>query len=162
MIASYIVCSPSPSLSARVRRLRQEFFSFGSRDYFRNEVRPYTSGLLWDAVWSPHSWTVVPELYPFLDAYQDSLLAAAERVELPAGFWREPLVVRRALFFQTVLERHLPVKILDGELIVGSHFNTALSKTHTRREGRRWKKMVERWLRKAREINDLGDSSPSR
>ena len=77
MIASSTVRSPSPTLSPRVRRLRQEFFSFDSRDYFRNEVRPYTSGLPWDAVWSPHSWTVVPELYPFLDAYQDSLLAAA-------------------------------------------------------------------------------------
>jgi hypothetical protein len=42
--ASSAVWSPSPSLSPRVRRLRQEFLSFYSRDYFRNEVRPYTSG----------------------------------------------------------------------------------------------------------------------
>ena len=156
MIASSIVCSPSASLSPRVRRLREEFFSFYSRDYFRNEVRPYTSGLAWDVVWSPHNWTVAPELYPFLDACQDSLLAGAEPVNLPPGFWREPLVVRRALFFQTVLERHLPVKILDGELIVGSYFNTALSKTHTRREARGWKRMEGRWRRKAEELNSLG------
>jgi pyruvate formate-lyase/glycerol dehydratase family glycyl radical enzyme len=156
VVASSIVWSASASLSTRVRRLREEFFSFYSRDYFRNEVRPYTSGLPWDVVWSPHNWTVVPELYPFLDAYQDSLLAAGERVELPSGFWREPLVVRRALFFRTVLERHLPVKILDGELIVGSYFNTALSKTHTRREGQRWKRMEGRWRRKAEELNGLG------
>ncbi|KPJ51321.1 MAG: hypothetical protein AMJ38_00800, partial [Dehalococcoidia bacterium DG_22] len=103
VIASSTVWSASASLSSRVRRLREEFFSFYSRDYFRNEVRPYTSGLPWDVVWSPHNWTVAPELYPFLSAYQDSLLAAAERVELPSGFWREPLVVRRALFFRTVL-----------------------------------------------------------
>jgi formate C-acetyltransferase len=154
--ASSTVWSPSPSLSPRVRRLRQEFLSFYSRDYFRNEARPYTSGTPWDQVWSPHNWTVAPELYPFLDAYQDSLLAAAERVELPPGFWQEPLVVRRALFFRTVLERHLPVKILDGELIVGSYFNTALSKTHTRREGRRWKRMVECWRKKVEELNGLG------
>jgi len=156
VIASSTVWSASASLSSRVRRLREEFFSFYSRDYFRNEVRPYTSGLPWDVVWSPHNWTVAPELYPFLSAYQDSLLAAAERVELPSGFWREPLVVRRALFFRTVLERHLPVKILDGELIVGSYFNTALSKTHTRREARDWRRREGRWRQKAEELNGLG------
>jgi pyruvate formate-lyase/glycerol dehydratase family glycyl radical enzyme len=156
VIASSTVWSASVSLLPRVRRLREEFFSFYSRDYFRNEVRPYTSGLPWDEVWSPHNWTVAPELYPFLDAYQDSLLAAAERVELPPRFWRESLVVRRALFFRTVLEQHLPVKILDGELILGSYFNTALSKTHTRREGRRWKRMVKRWRGKVDELNGLG------
>jgi len=156
VIASSSVWSASASLSPRVRRLREEFFSFYSRDYFRNEVRPYTSGLLWDVVWSPHNWTVAPELYPFLSAYQDSLLAAAERVELPSGFWREPLGVRRALFFRTVLESHLPVRILDGELIVGSHFNTALSKTHTRREARDWKRREGRWRQEAEELNGLG------
>jgi pyruvate formate-lyase/glycerol dehydratase family glycyl radical enzyme len=156
VIASSSVWSASASLSPRVRRLREEFFSFYSRDYFRNEVRPYTSGLLWDVVWSPHNWTVVPELYPFLSAYQDSLLAAAERVELPSGFWREPLIVRRALFFRTVVEKHLPVKILDGELIVGSHFNTALSKTHTRGEARDWKRRESRWRQEAEELNALG------
>jgi formate C-acetyltransferase len=156
VMAAPTVWSASPSLSPRARRLREEFFSFYSRDYFRNEVRPYTSGTPWDEVWSPHNWTVAPELYPFLDAYQDSLLAAAEHVELPPGFWREPLVVRRALFFRTVVEKHLPVKVLDGELIVGSYFNTALSKTHNRREGRRWKTMVKRWRRKAEEVNSLG------
>jgi len=154
--ADCVIRSPSPSLSPRVRRLREEFFSFYSRDYFRNEVRPYTSGLPWDVVWSPHNWTVAPELYPFLDACQDSLLAAAERVDLLPGFWQEPLVVRRALFFRTVLERHLPVRILDGELIVGSYFNTALSKTHSRREARDWRRMEGRWRRKAEELNGLG------
>jgi len=101
MMVASTVWSASPSLSPRTRRLREEFFSFYSRDYFRNEVRPYTSGTPWDEVWSPHNWTVVPELYAFLDAYQDSLLAAAEHVELPPGFWRGPLVVRRALFFRS-------------------------------------------------------------
>ena len=32
------VWSPSPALSPRVRRLRDEYFSFYTRDYFRNEV----------------------------------------------------------------------------------------------------------------------------
>ncbi len=147
---------PSPSLSERVRRLRDEFFSFGSRDYFRNEVRPYGSGTKWDEVWSPYHWGVVPEGYVFFDSFRDSLLAAAETVPLPPGFWDEPLPVRRALFFAQVLQHHLPVKILDGELIVGSYFNTALSKTHTRAEARTWQRKVRRWLRDAKVLNELG------
>jgi len=150
------VWSPSPSLSPRVRRLRDEFFSFADRDYFRNEVRPYTSGTTWDEVWSPYHWGVVPEMYPLFDAVRDSLLAAADPVSLPDGFWDEPLVVRRALFFREVVEHCLPVKILDGELIVGSYFNTALSKTHTRPEAREWKQGVGRWLDEARRLNDNG------
>lgn len=150
------IWSPSGSLSERVRRLREEYFSFNRRDYFRNEVRPYGSGTSWDEVWSPYHWGVVPEMYVFFDAYRDSLLAAAETVRVPSGFWDEPLPLRRALFFREVVRQHLPVKILDGELIVGSYFNTALSKTHTRNEARQWHARVRRWRRKAEELNQLG------
>jgi len=150
------VWSAAASLPPRVRRLRDEYFSFSTRDYFRNEVRPFGSGTPWDEVWSPYHWGVVPEIYIFMDAYRDSLLAAARPVPLPDGFWREPLVVRRARFFREVVEKHLPVQILEGELIVGSYFNTALSKTHTRREARVWKSRTARWLKKARWLNDLG------
>jgi len=147
---------PSPSLPERVQRLRDEFFSFGSRDYFRNEVRPYSSGARWDEVWSPYHWGVVPEMYVFFDGFRDSLLAAAETVRLPPNFWDEPLAVRRALFFQQVLQHYLPLKILDGDLIVGSYFNTALSKTHTRAEARTWRRKVRRWRRNAQALNELG------
>lgn len=146
----------SPLLSDRVKRLRNEFFSFESRDYFRNEVRPYGSGTKWDEVWSPYHWGVVPEMYVFFDSFRDSLLAAAETVALPDNFWDESLPVRRALFFRQVLQHRLPVKILDGELIVGSHFNTALSKTHTRTEARTWQRKVRRWRRNAQALNELG------
>ncbi len=154
--ASATIWSPSSALSPRTRRLREEYFSFGSRDYFRNEVRPYGCGTAWDEVWSPHNWGVVPEMYVFFDGFRDSLLAAAETVPLPGGFWDEPLVVRRALFFAQVVRQHLPVKILDGELIVGSYFNTALSRTHTRSEARKWRRHVDRWRRKAERLNRLG------
>jgi formate C-acetyltransferase len=50
----------------------------------------------------------------------------AQKVDLPPGFWEEPIIVRHALFFAEVLEHH-PIFILDGELIVGGHFATALS-----------------------------------
>ncbi len=139
-----------------MRRLRDEFFSFGSRDYFRNEVRPYSSGTRWDEVWSPYHWGVVPEMYLSFESFRDSLLAAAETVPVPANFWDEPLAVRRALFFQQVLLHCLPVKILDGELIVGSYFNTALSKAHTRAEARRWRRDVRRWRRNAQMLNEMG------
>ncbi len=154
--ASSAVWSPSSGLSSRVRRLRDEYFSFGTRDYFRNEVRPYGCGTSWDEVWSPHNWGVVPEMYVFFDAFRDSLLAAAEVVTLPPSFWDEPLVVRRALFFREVVRRHLPVKILDGELIVGSYSNTALSRTHTKSEAGKWSRQVSRWRRKAESLNRLG------
>lgn len=154
--ASAAIWSPSPALSPRARRLRDEYFSFDTRDYFRNEVRPYGCGTAWDEVWSAYNWGGVPEMYVFFDGFRDSLLAAAETVPLPAGFWDEPMVVRRALFFREVVQRHLPVKILDGELIVGSHFNTALSRTQTRSEAGRWRKQVRRWRRKAETLNRLG------
>jgi hypothetical protein len=89
--------SASASLSPRVRRLRDEFFSFNTRDHFRNEVRPYGSGTPWDEVWSPYNWGVVPEMYVF-----DSFMTAsrrrrdrplpASRTGRPAGFWTSPVV----------------------------------------------------------------------
>ncbi len=153
------IWSPSPSLSPRVRRLREEFFSFASRDYFRNEVRPYGTGAPWDEVWSPYHWGVVPEVYPLFDAFSDSLLAAAETVPLSDDFWDQSLVVRRATFFREVVERYLPAKILDGELIVGSYCNTALSKAHTQAEARAWKRGVARWRRAAQSLNDTGSGN---
>ncbi|PIU65176.1 MAG: hypothetical protein COS84_07250 [Armatimonadetes bacterium CG07_land_8_20_14_0_80_40_9] len=150
------IWSPAGKISPRIKRLRDEFFSFRERDYFRNEVLPFTSGTPWDNVWSPHNWGVVPELYLFFASYQDSLLSLAKEVELPPKFWAQPLVVRRATFFKRVLEEYLPVKILEGELIVGSYFNTALSRAHTQREAKRWKKDEKKWLKQARLINDLG------
>ena len=84
--ASSAVWSPSPSLSPRVRRLREEYFSFYTpRLLPQRGAALYGSGTPWDEVWSPYHWAVAPELYPFMDAYRDSLLAAAERVPLPAG-----------------------------------------------------------------------------
>ncbi|MEW5944679.1 MAG: pyruvate formate lyase family protein [bacterium] len=148
--------SPSDGLSTRVKKLRGEYFSFYERDHFRNEVQAFTTGKPYDTVWAPHQWGVVPEIYMFFDAYRDSLLASASTVKLKAGFRREPLIVRRALFFREVVTKHLPVKILDGELIVGAHFNTALSKTHTKSEAKKYNRRIRKWLREARRLNAAG------
>jgi formate C-acetyltransferase len=127
--------SASSTLSPRVQQLRRQFWSFYEREY-TNEVRAYTTGTPWDMVYSIWNWTNVPEIALFQKGFRSYLSAAARSVELPAGFWNEPLVVRQALFFRQVIRSYLPVEILEGELIVGSHFSTALSRCLKKDEAR--------------------------
>jgi trans-4-hydroxy-L-proline dehydratase len=147
--------SPARSLSPRVQQLRAQYWDFYRRDY-RNEVRSYTTGTPWDQVYAPWNWTNVPEMMIFFEGAKTYLLAAATRVDLPAGFWDEPLVVRRALFFREVAARHLPVQILDGERVVGSHFSTALSRTLKRGEARRFARLEKRFLEQVTRLDRLG------
>lgn len=144
------------NLSPRVKRLRDEYFSFYERDYFRNEVAAFGSGKPWDEVYSPHNWTVVPEVYAFIPSFRDTLKAIACLVETPPDFYDHTLPERRAIFFNLVLKKHIDAQILEGELIVGSHFNTALSKTFTRPEAARWKKEEDSWLKLAIELHEDG------
>ncbi|HEY3315456.1 MAG TPA: pyruvate formate lyase family protein [Bacillota bacterium] len=150
------IWSEGKGLSPRIRRLRQEYFSFRDRPYFRNEVRPYTTGVPWDFVYSPHNWGVVPETYVFFPSFSDSLLAMAERVDVPADLYGRPIPVRRALFFNLVLEKHLPVQILDRELIVGGQFNTALSRTLGKAEAARWRKAEDAFVKRVAEAHNAG------
>jgi hypothetical protein len=143
-------------LSPRIRKLRDEYYSLEKRPYFRNEVMPFTTGTGWDAVWSPVNWGIIPELVPFMGAFSESLRVLAKEVDLPDGFWEKSLIMRRALFFAAVCEKYLPVQILDGELIVGGQFNTALSKCHNRNEAKRWGKDMKKWWKRCQEINELG------
>lgn len=150
------IWNPADNLPPRVKRLRDEYFSFYERDYFRNEVMAFSSGEPWDCVYSPHNWGVAPEIYPFFAAVRDSLLASAKIVRAPREFRKLPLPVRRARFFAEVIKNHLPVRILEGELIVGAQFNTALSKTHTEKESREFNRLEKRWLDRARMQNETG------
>ncbi len=147
--------SPAETLSPRVRRLREQYWDFYSRDY-TNEVRAFTTGKPWDQVYSIWHWTNVPEMMLFFPGARTYLLASATRVTLPDGFWDEPLVVRQALFFRRVLEEYLPAQILEDELIVGSHFCTALSRTLTRAEARQREQMEQRFLKQVQRLNRLG------
>jgi len=147
--------SPAESLSPRVRRLRDQFWDFYNRSY-TNEVRAFTTGTSWDQVYAPWNWTTAPEMMMFFEGAKAYLLADATEVELPPGFWDEPLVVRRAIFFKRVLEEYLPVQILEGELVVGSHFSTAFSRTLTRSEARRFARMEKRFMAEAKRLNRLG------
>jgi pyruvate formate-lyase/glycerol dehydratase family glycyl radical enzyme len=146
----------SDRLSPRIRRLREEYYSIADRPYFRNEVMPFTTGTEWDEVWSPVNWGIIPELVPFMGAFSESLRVMAREVDLPDGFWEQSLLMRRARFFREVCSSYLPVQILEGELIVGGQFNTALSKCHDRKEAKRWHKEVDKWWKKGTEINELG------
>jgi len=147
--------SPTATLSSRVKRLRDQYFSFYEREY-TNEVRAYSTGTTWDSVYATWNWTNVPEMMVFLEGARSYLRAAARPVELPEGFWDEPLVVRQALFFQEVLRRYLPVQILEGELIVGSHFSTALSRCLKRDEAKARDREEKSFVKQARLLNSLG------
>ncbi len=100
-LAAHEIWSPAPGLSPRILRLRQEFWSFYERP-FTNEVRAYSIGTPWDVVYAIWNWTNVPEVGLFQSGYRSYLRAAAETIELPPGFWDEPLVVRQAGFFREV------------------------------------------------------------
>jgi len=93
--------SPAETLSPRVRQLRDQYWDFYHRDY-ANEVRSFTSGASWDQVYAPWNWTNAPEMMMFFEGAKAYLLADATEVKLPPGFWEQPLVVRRAIFFKRV------------------------------------------------------------
>lgn len=147
--------SPSVELSERVANLRQEYVDIKGRS-FHNEITPYTTGKEYDNLWSPTLWGVVPDMLAFHNAFMESLPLMAERVELPDGFWDEPHVVRVAIFFREVVSRYLPVEILEGELIVGAHFNVALSRAHNRAESKEWRRKSAKWLKRLEKLNGTG------
>ena len=158
------IWSPSRTLSQRVQKLREEYFNFGDRPYFRNEVMPISNGKEWDVVFPYHNFGVVPEVYPFNPCFSDSLLACAKIVkedDLPEEFWNWSIPKRRAAFFRTVLDQYLPVDILEGELIVGGQFSTALSRSLNKKEAKKYKKLHDKWWKKAKWINDLGVGNSS-
>jgi pyruvate formate-lyase/glycerol dehydratase family glycyl radical enzyme len=147
--------SPSEALSRRVQRLRDEFWNFYERP-FNNEVRSYTTGTPWDMVYSTWSWTNVPEVAAFMPGFRSYMLAAATPVELPPGFWDESLPMRQALFFREVLRRHLPAQVLEGELVVGSHFSTALSRCLKKDEAKARDQEEARFMEEWHVLNDMG------
>ena len=147
--------SAAPTLLPRVKKLREEYWNFYERR-FTNQVRAYATGTAWDYVYPIWSWTNVPEVALFQRGFRSYLGAAATRVELPPDFWSEPLVVRQASFFREVVRRYLPVEILDGELIVGGQFSTALSRCLKQDEQRARDKEEERFLKEWHALNDTG------
>ena len=148
--------NPSDRLNDRVRRLRDEYFDIYGRDHFRNELMPFTTGTDWDVMWSPCEWGVVPDLIPFHKAFLETLPMVARRVDLPGGFWDRTRVVRAAIFFREVISKYLPVQVLEGELIVGGHFNVGLSRVLKKDEARVWTKKTRKWMKGIEHFNGHG------
>jgi len=151
------IWGPSTELSPRIKRLRDEYFDLDGRS-FRNEVLSYTTGTPHDIVYRRHEDYIVPEVIMFMKAAGDSLLALAEQVALPDGFWDEPLIVRRALFFARALMQ-IPIDILEGELIVGSRFNTAMSNCLNEAETEEYNEIEEREGKRIERLMNLGVSN---
>ena len=123
----------SETLSARIRRLRDYYFLDEERE-FQNGVMSFTTGTPNDVVYQTMDFVSVPDMLGgVLQATRNGLAAMAYRLDLSGDFWDQPLVVRKALFFQRVLQE-IPVDILDDELIVGGRFCTSLSTCLTEEE----------------------------
>jgi len=148
--------SPSEGLSERVKKLRDEYFSYNDRGYFRNEVIPFISRRDNDALWSSYHWGVSPEIHITFPSFESTLQSLGRMVPLPDDFWNEPRVIRRAKFFAEVIRKHLPVKILDSELIVGAQFNAALSKTFNDEEYKEWRARERKWFKTYRKLDFFG------
>jgi trans-4-hydroxy-L-proline dehydratase len=147
--------NPSNELPERVARLREEYVNIHDRD-FHNEITPFTTGAEWDTMWSPVLWGVVPDLLAFHKAFMESLPLVATKVDLPDDFWEKSQVMRVAIFFREVIARHLPVRILDGELIVGGQYNVALSRAQNKAEAKAWKKKTDKWLKEIQVVDSHG------
>ncbi len=147
--------SPASTLSERVQRLREHFFSFHERS-LTDEPYAFTTGTPWDEVCTFHDWSNDPALYLFMPSVSQDLRAMAIRVELPDDHWNHTLAMRRAVFIHEVMTHHMPVEIPDGELIVGFDFNTALSRSLNEEESKRYRREVSGWFDEASRLNELG------
>jgi formate C-acetyltransferase len=152
--------SASDELSERVKALRKHFYSFHEREE-TNEPYSFTTGTEWDEVYTYHDWANEPAIYQFMPSIDQTLKAMAVHVELPEDFWEHSLPHRRAVFFHEVMTHYMPIEILDGELIAGFNFNTALSRSLNESETKQRNKETEEWFEKAKRLNNLGVGTAS-
>jgi pyruvate formate-lyase/glycerol dehydratase family glycyl radical enzyme len=149
------IWSPSDTLSKRVQKLRDHFYSFNDRKE-TNEPYAFTTGTDWDEVYSIHDWANEPALYPFFPSINQTLKAMAVKVDLPESYWNHCLTMRRAVFFHEVMTKYMPTIILDGELIVGFNFNTALSRSLNKSETSSRNKEMAKWFKETTRLNEHG------
>ncbi|MBN2231143.1 MAG: hypothetical protein JW779_16280 [Candidatus Thorarchaeota archaeon] len=154
------IWSPSDNLSDRVQNLRNHFYSFHSRSV-TNEPYSFTTGTDWDEVYSVHDWANEPAIYPFFASINQTLKSMAVQVDLPDNYWALSLPKRRAVFFHEVMTRYMPVIILDGELIVGFNFNTALSRSLNKSETSARNKAMKKYFAEATRLNEIGIGTAS-
>ncbi|MGB2855425.1 MAG: pyruvate formate lyase family protein, partial [Dehalococcoidia bacterium] len=145
----------SKTLSPRIRRLRDYYFMDEERE-FQNNVMSFTTGIPNDVVYQILDFVSVPDMLGgVLQANRDGLAAMATRLDLPTDFWDQPLVIRKALFFQKVLQE-IPVNILNDELIVGGRFCTSLSTCLTEEETEEFTRIEAELTDKSQRILSLG------
>ena len=154
------IWSPSENLPERIQKLRNHFYSFNSRKE-TNEPYSFTTGTDWDEVYSMHDWANEPALYPFFPSVNQTLKSMVVQVELPENYWSHGLAKRRAIFFNEVMTRYMPTLILDGELIVGFNFNTALSRSLTKSQTKTRNKEMKKYFKEATRLNTVGVGTAS-
>ena len=145
----------SEMLSPRIRRLRDYYFMDDERE-FQNNVMSFTTGIPNDVVYQILDFISVPDMLGgVLRANRDGLAAMAIKLDLPPEFWDQPLIVRKALFFQRVLQE-IPVDILDDELIVGGRFCTSMSTCLTEEETEEFTRIEAELIERSERILSLG------
>jgi pyruvate formate-lyase/glycerol dehydratase family glycyl radical enzyme len=154
------IWAPSQNLSERVQKLRDHFYSFTERKE-TNEPYSFTTGAEWDEVYSVHDWANEPAIYPFFPSINQTLKAMTVKVDLPTGYWDYGLAKRRAIFFHEVMTKYMPVIIIDGELIVGFNFNTALSRSLNKSETSARNKEMKKYFKEATRLNEVGIGTAS-
>ncbi|MHA1807872.1 MAG: pyruvate formate lyase family protein [Candidatus Thorarchaeota archaeon] len=154
------IWSPSEKLPERIRRLREHFYSFATRSE-TNEPIAFTTGTEWDELYSFHDWANEPSIYQFLPSIDGTFKAMAVKVDLPDGYWNHELPMRRAIFFYEAMIHYMPTIILDGELIVGFNFNTALSRSLNKAETKKRNKEMEKWFKEVSRLARLGIGTAS-
>lgn len=150
----------SDKLSDRVQKLRDHFYSFHEREE-TNEPYSFTTGTDWDEVYTVHDWANEPAIYPFFASINQTLKSMAVKVELPEDYWELGLPMRRAIFFHEVMTRYMPTLILDGELVVGFNFNTALSRSLNKSETKVRNKEMKAYFKEATRLNEIGVGTAS-
>ena len=128
-------------LSPRIQWLRDYFFK-GCERGWNNEFTAWTTGTPWDIQWNELSFYIVPENYLLLQTFVSSFRQAAKPIPLTNDFWEMSHVERRAWFMREAMVNHVPKEILPGDLLAGARFNMQSSMCHTRKEAKRYQKLV--------------------
>jgi trans-4-hydroxy-L-proline dehydratase len=129
------------NLSPRIRWLRDYYFK-GTERGWNNEFTAWSTDTPWDLQFNEMTYYIVPETYPLLQTMRGSFQQAARPVDLPADFWSQSLVERRAWFVSEVMVHHLPKEILPGDLLAGARFNVQTSLCLTRKETDRYHRLT--------------------
>ena len=134
-------CKEPGKLAPRIKFLRDYYFE-GTNRAWNNEYRCYTTGTDWDILYDETPYHIVPETFAFHKAFTVSTRQAAEVIPVDRDFWKQPLVVRKAMFLDKVMCEYMPVEILDPDLLCGANFNTIFSMCLNKKEQKKRDKLL--------------------